>query len=118
MLPLSRSSRFHQSSLRPAPFRAAFTLVDGRAITVKAGWNGLPEEQGFLRDIQAAACEQFTTVLAPGSNVTLDAAPRLDSFAVNNGSIRTAPVNQSSGPLPEDCEPTLIISIANYLLNF
>jgi hypothetical protein len=47
---------------------AAFTLADGRAITVKTGWNGLPEEQGFLRDIQAAACEQFTTVLAPGSN--------------------------------------------------
>jgi len=29
----------------------------------------LPEEQGFLRDVQAAACQQFSTVLAPGSNV-------------------------------------------------
>jgi Extensin-like protein C-terminus len=29
----------------------------------------MPEEQGFLRDIQAAACQQFNTVLAPGSNV-------------------------------------------------
>jgi hypothetical protein len=48
---------------------AAFTLADGRRITVKEGWRGLPEEQGFLRDIQAAACQQFTTVLAPGSNV-------------------------------------------------
>jgi hypothetical protein len=48
---------------------SAFMLADGRKITVKAGWNGLPEEQGFLRDIQAAACDQFTTVLAPGSNV-------------------------------------------------
>jgi hypothetical protein len=48
---------------------SAFTLADGRMVTVKTGWNGLPEEQGFLRDIQAAACEQFTTVLAPGSNV-------------------------------------------------
>ena len=48
---------------------AAFTLVDGRKITVKGGWNGLPEEQGFLRDVQGAACEQFTTVLAPGSSV-------------------------------------------------
>ena len=46
-----------------------FTLSDGRKITVKNGWNGLPEEQGFLRDVQGAACEQFTTVLAPGSNV-------------------------------------------------
>jgi extensin-like protein len=47
---------------------AAFTLADGRRITVKNGWNGVPEEQGFLRDVQAAACEEFTTVLAPGSN--------------------------------------------------
>jgi hypothetical protein len=48
---------------------AAFTLADGRKITVKNGWRGLPEEQGFLRDVQAAACGQFSTVLAPGSNV-------------------------------------------------
>ena len=48
---------------------AAFTLADGRRISVKDGWKGLPEEQGFLRDVQAAACQQFSTVLAPGSNV-------------------------------------------------
>ncbi|MGJ4930345.1 extensin family protein [Bradyrhizobium sp. HKCCYLS2038] len=48
---------------------AAFTLADGRRITVKDGWIGLPEEQGFLRDVQGGACQQFTTVLAPGSNV-------------------------------------------------
>ena len=29
----------------------------------------MPEEQGFLRDVQASACREFTTVLAPGSNV-------------------------------------------------
>jgi hypothetical protein len=48
---------------------AAFTLADGRTVTVKNGWKGMPEEQGFMRDIQAAACQQFNTVLAPGSNV-------------------------------------------------
>src|SRR6516165_4191287 len=48
---------------------AAFTLADGRRITVRDGWRGLPEEQGFLRDVQAAACQRFSTVLAPGSNV-------------------------------------------------
>jgi hypothetical protein len=48
---------------------AAFTLSDGRRISVKDGWKGLPEEQGFLHDVQGAACQQFTTVLAPGSNV-------------------------------------------------
>ena len=48
---------------------AGFTLADGRRISVKDGWKGVPEEQGFLRDVQATACQQFTTVLAPGSNV-------------------------------------------------
>jgi hypothetical protein len=48
---------------------SGFTLADGRHVAVKDGWRGMPEEQGFLRDVQAAACQQFTTVLAPGSNV-------------------------------------------------
>ncbi len=48
---------------------AAFTLADGRTITVKDGWHGSPEEQGFLHDVQLYACETFTTVLAPGYNV-------------------------------------------------
>jgi Extensin-like protein C-terminus len=48
---------------------AAFTLADGRRISVQDGWKGLPEEQGFLHDVQASACREFTTVLAPGSNV-------------------------------------------------
>jgi hypothetical protein len=47
---------------------ASFTLADGRKITVKDGWRGAPEEQGFLRDVHASACQQFSTVLAPGSN--------------------------------------------------
>jgi hypothetical protein len=47
---------------------AGFTLADGRRITVKDGWRGLPEEQGFLRDVQGGACQMFNTVLAPGSN--------------------------------------------------
>ena len=47
---------------------AVFTLADGRKIAVKTGWHGAPEEQGFLRDVQGAACDQFNTVLAPGSN--------------------------------------------------
>jgi len=47
---------------------SAFVLADGRRVTVKGGWRGMPEEQGFLRDVQASACQQFNTVLAPGSN--------------------------------------------------
>jgi hypothetical protein len=48
---------------------AAFTLANGRRITVQDGWRGAPEEQGFLRDVQGSACRLFQTVLAPGSNV-------------------------------------------------
>jgi hypothetical protein len=47
---------------------AAFTLADGRKITVQDGWHGSPEEQGFLHDVQLYACETFTTVLSPGYN--------------------------------------------------
>jgi hypothetical protein len=47
---------------------AAFTLADGRKVVVRTAWNGTPQEQGFLHDVQGAACQQFTTVLAPGSN--------------------------------------------------
>jgi hypothetical protein len=48
---------------------AGFTLADGRKVLVKTGWNGAPEEAGFLHDVQGAACNLFTTVLAPGYNV-------------------------------------------------
>lgn len=48
---------------------ASFELANGRKVSVQHGWRGPPEEQGFLRDVQASACAQFTTVLAPGSNV-------------------------------------------------
>ncbi len=62
-------SRISEHAFGNALDIASFTLADGRTITVKGGWNGLPEEQGFLRDVQGAACDQFSTVLAPGSNV-------------------------------------------------
>jgi hypothetical protein len=48
---------------------AEFDLTDGRKVSVQHGWHGTPEEQGFLRDVQGAACQDFTTVLAPGANV-------------------------------------------------
>jgi len=47
---------------------AGFVLADGRKVTVKDGWRGSPEEQGFLHDVQLAACNTFSTVLAPGYN--------------------------------------------------
>lgn len=56
-------------------------------------------------------------VRAPGSNVTLFPAVRVVDFTENNGSIRTAPVNQSSGPLADGWDPTLVTSIANSLVD-
>src|SRR5665213_2785364 len=50
-------------------------------------------------------------VRAPGSNVTLAPTTRAGLGAVKRGSILTVPVNQSVGPLPEGCEPPLLISI-------
>ena len=47
---------------------AGFILADGRKISVQHGWQGSPEEQGFLHDVQLSACDMFTTVLAPGYN--------------------------------------------------
>lgn len=44
---------------------AGFVLADGRTIAVKSGWGGSPEEQAFLRDVHAAGCREFMTVLGP-----------------------------------------------------
>jgi hypothetical protein len=48
---------------------AEFDLADGRRISVEWGWRGTPQEQGFLHDVQDAACRDFHTVLAPGANI-------------------------------------------------
>jgi hypothetical protein len=46
---------------------AAFTLADGRTVTVARGWRGASDEQAFLREVEAAACQRFKTVLGPGA---------------------------------------------------
>ena len=45
-----------------------FRLADGREVTVVKGWRGAPDEQEFLREVFAGACEYFTTVLGPGAD--------------------------------------------------
>lgn len=44
---------------------SAFTLADGRVVTVKRGWHGRPSERRFLRTIHRGACRIFSTVLGP-----------------------------------------------------
>ncbi|KMO10145.1 extensin family protein, partial [Methylobacterium platani] len=47
----------------------SFRFADGYVVTVKGGWRGTEAEQGFLREVFLGACNHFTTVLAPGSNI-------------------------------------------------
>jgi Extensin-like protein C-terminus len=61
-------SRISEHAFGNALDISAFVLADGHVVTVRRGWAGTPEEQGFLRDVQSAACNLFSTVLAPGSN--------------------------------------------------
>jgi hypothetical protein len=45
---------------------AAFRLANGRTVTVRTDWNGELYARSFLREIFAAACQRFKTVLGPG----------------------------------------------------
>ncbi|ACL56300.1 extensin family protein [Methylobacterium nodulans] len=47
----------------------SFRFADGTIVTVKGGWRGTEAEQGFLREVFLGACNHFTTVLAPGSDI-------------------------------------------------
>jgi hypothetical protein len=44
---------------------SAFTLADGRVVTVAAGWWGAFRQRSFLRAVHRGACSTFTTVLGP-----------------------------------------------------
>ncbi|HUR44075.1 MAG TPA: extensin family protein [Aestuariivirga sp.] len=47
---------------------SAFTLESGRKVAVREGWSGSSDERAFLRLVRAEACEDFMTVLGPGSD--------------------------------------------------
>ena len=64
-----RSNRLSEHSFGNAVDIGAFRLADGARITVEKGWTrGDAQQKAFLREVQAGACNIFTTVLAPGSN--------------------------------------------------
>lgn len=44
---------------------SAFTLADGRKVSLLEGWRGRSDERAFLRDVHDGACGTFTTVLGP-----------------------------------------------------
>jgi hypothetical protein len=51
-------------------------------------------------------------VRAPGSKVTAAPAARAGAGAVKSGSMRTVPVNQSAGPLPDGFVPARAMSMS------
>lgn len=64
-----RGAKLSEHSFGNALDVGAFTLVDGRQVSVLRDWrNGAPEAQAFLRDVHAGACGLFKTVLGPGSD--------------------------------------------------
>jgi hypothetical protein len=72
------------------------------------------------RYCSSLTCSSHSTTLpstarAPGSNVTLAPLTRAGSGALNNGSIRTVPMNHSAGPLPDGCEPFRMMSMTEIL---
>jgi hypothetical protein len=87
---------------------ASFRFADGREVNFKDGWKGRPEERGFLRSVHAAACERFSTVLAPGADmfhydhIHVDLARR----ASGNGVCKPAPMSPTPPPFrPPRPEP-------------
>ena len=70
---------------------AAFTLADGRTVSVKDGWRGTPEQQGFLHDVEEGACAAFATVLAPGSNAYHEDHMHLDLMRRPSGRLICQP---------------------------
>ena len=47
----------------------AFRFANGERLTVVKDWNGSAKAGSFFREIFATACQRFTTVLGPGSNI-------------------------------------------------
>lgn len=64
-----RGARLSEHSFGNAVDVMAFRLADGRDIPVAKGWRGAEVDQEFLREIFVGACQYFTTVLGPGSDM-------------------------------------------------
>lgn len=66
---IAGSNRVSEHGKANAVDIAAFTLADGRRITVLAGWNSDDRrERAFLRELHRGGCETFEIVLGPDAN--------------------------------------------------
>lgn len=64
----AQNARLSEHAFGNAIDVGSFVLNDGSVVTVKGGWRGTEQEQGFLRDVLNGACQRFKTVLGPGSD--------------------------------------------------
>ena len=78
---------------------AGFRLADGRRIIVKSDWSGEVNARGFLREIFAAACQRFKTVLGPG------VANHADHFHLDLAHHGRDGVSQYCRPPPDGAPP-------------
>lgn len=78
---------------------SGFRFSDGRTISVLRGWNS-PDDQvrAFFREAEAGACENFTTVLAPGSDPLHNSHFHLD--LANHGHMSQGP-RRYCRPIPK-----------------
>lgn len=82
---------------------ASFILADGRVISVKDHWKrGTEEERGFLYEVQAAACERFSTVLGPGADAFHYDHLHMDLARRRSGRVVCKPAPIPAGPAPGD----------------
>lgn len=61
-------ARLSEHGLGNAVDIGAFGLESGRRVEVEQGWFGSSSEKWFLRQVRAYACNDFMTVLGPGSD--------------------------------------------------
>ena len=94
-----RGASLSEHSFGNAMDVGGFRLADGREIKIVKAWTrGTDQEQAFLREVQAGACNIFTTVLAPGSDQFHYNHIHLD--LANHGRTSTGP-RRICKPLPK-----------------
>jgi hypothetical protein len=81
-----RGSKMSEHGYGNAVDIASFTLESGRKVSVKDGWRGEGDERRFLREVRSDACDEFKTVLGPGSDRAHKDHFHLDLQARRSGS--------------------------------
>jgi hypothetical protein len=64
-----RGAKLSEHAFANALDVGGFKLADGSVITVKGGWKGDIQSQGFLKTAHQGACRYFKTILGPGSDM-------------------------------------------------